>query len=764
LHVTALATALTRLISQTKAEKLTRRVELSLLQSRSTYSRSIYVRKMVRAPQSTVDVRIREPRAESRHFFGSRSRSKLELAGPARRTLPSKSLVCLQRVWFSPPEHLNWTEQLKLLTPGTPKTLALGMECSQQNIEAMAAMLGQTLNPDATARKAAEDFLAQNSGVPGFGLVLLQLLTMDSAPAHIRQAGAVTFKNYVKKGWQAPEDGDAPAGQLIPDGDRAQIKTNIVSLMLSVPTQVQKQLGEGLSLIASHDFPAKWQNLLPELIAQLGSSNPAAIDGVLQSVNSVCKRFRAAMKTDEAMEQFKYVLDTFQDAHLQIFTALVDQLPQKNAPGADAEGLKLTMSSIRVCLRIFLSLNSLDIPEFYEDHMDDWFGRFQGFLATDFACPAIAGDASDGRPSLVEQVQAAVCENLELYMQKYEEEFGKYLPTFVPLVWQLLVAKGSEARYDILVTTCIKFLTSVSMSVHHSVFENPATLEQICTHIVIPNIKFREEDEELFEDNPQEYIRQDIEGSDTDTRRRTACELVKGLRKYYEGPCTQIFGKHVTELLAQHAANPRANWQAKDAAVYIVTSLAVKTSTARDGTTSTNELVNIVDFFQTNILPELQSADAAHPILTADAIKFATTFRLQLPKASYGAIISALAPYLGNAACPAVTVSYIAHCLERLLTVRDQAPGGSKVGRVTKEEMAPALESLLGGFFGALDRDDMKENEYVMKAVMRLISFGKELLLPHVSLCMEKVSETQMAPVSPPAYLCLLSLSHLGMV
>ena len=35
-------------------------------------------------------------------------------------------------------------------------------------------------------------------------------------------------------------------------------------------------------------------------------------------------------------------------------------------------------------------LISLDLPEFYEDHMDDWFGSFQGFIATDFSCPAIA--------------------------------------------------------------------------------------------------------------------------------------------------------------------------------------------------------------------------------------------------------------------------------------------------------------------------------------------------------------------------------------
>ena len=604
-------------------------------------------------------------------------------------------------------------------------------------VQVMQQVLEQTLNPEATARKQAEEFLASNSGVAGYGLVLLQLLTMDSVPPHIRQAGAVTFKNYVKRGWQ-PSD-EVPTPQ-IPESDRTQIKTNIVTLMLSVPEQLQKLLGEGLSIIAEHDFPAKWQNLLPELIGQLASGNPATTFGVLQSINSVCRRFRAAMKSEEIMEQFKYVLDTFQETHLQVFVSLVEQLPAHNTPqGADA--LKSLMASVRVCLRVFLSLNSLDLPEFYEDHMDDWFERFKAFLAPEFSCPAIAGDDDDDKPSLVEEVQAAVCENLELYMQKYEEEFGKYLPTFVPLVWQLLVAKGSQARYDTLVTTCIKFLTSVSMSVHHSVFESPATLEQICTHIVIPNIKFREEDEELFEDDPQEYIRRDIEGSDTDTRRRVACELVKGLRKYYEGPVTEIFGKHVVELLAQHAASPATAWQAKDAAVYIVTSLAVKTSTAREGTTSTNELVNIVDFFQSNILPELQSAAAAHPILTADAIKFATTFRNQLPKESYAVIVGALAPFLADASCSAVTVSYIAHCIERLLTVRDRAADGSRTARLTKEDIAQWLSGLLTGLFTALDREDMAENEYVMKAIMRLISFGKELLMPHIELCMGKVSD-----------------------
>ena len=52
-------------------------------------------------------------------------------------------------------------------------------------------------------------------------------------------------------------------------------------------------------------------------------------------------------------------------------------------------------------------------------------------------------------------------------------------------------------------------------------------------------------DEELFEDNPEEYIRRDIEGSDVDTRRKAACDLVKALGKTYEEQISSSFSAYV---------------------------------------------------------------------------------------------------------------------------------------------------------------------------------------------------------------------------
>lgn len=109
---------------------------------------------------------------------------------------------------------------------------------------------------------------------------------------------------------------------------------------------------------------------------------------------------------------------------------------------------------------------------------------------------------------------------------------------------------------------------------------------------------FRDADLETFEDDAEEYIRRDIEGSDVDTRRRGACDLVRALCKFWEAEVTGVFSEYVNALLAEYAADPATNWQMKDAAIFLVTSLAVRSRTAASGTTATNELIDVVDFFQ----------------------------------------------------------------------------------------------------------------------------------------------------------------------
>lgn len=63
-------------------------------------------------------------------------------------------------------------------------------------------------------------------------------------------------------------------------------------------------------------------------------------------------------------------------------------------------------------------------------------------------------------------------------------------------------------------------------------------------------------DEELFDDNPVEFLRRDIEGSDNDTRRRVASDLVRGLARAYGEPLTRLCLEYVQRMLGEYAADP----------------------------------------------------------------------------------------------------------------------------------------------------------------------------------------------------------------
>jgi exportin-2 (importin alpha re-exporter) len=141
-------------------------------------------------------------------------------------------------------------------------------------------------------------------------------------------------------------------------------------------------------------------------------------------------------------------------------------------------------------------------------------------------------------------------------------------------------------------------------------------------------MEFRECDEELFEDTPDEYIRRDTEGSDQETRRRAACDFVRALSANFEEKITPIFSAYVKAMLDQYAADPNANWRRKNAALYLVTSLAAKGQTQKSGITKVNNLVDINAFFDQHVLPELQEeAIDQRPVVKADCLRCVMVFR-----------------------------------------------------------------------------------------------------------------------------------------
>nr|XP_010309948.1 PREDICTED: exportin-2 isoform X2 [Balearica regulorum gibbericeps] len=469
------------------------------------------------------------------------------------------------------------------------------------------------------------------------------------------------------------------------ESDRIAIKANIVPLMLSSPEQIQKQLSDAISIIGREDFPQKWPDLLTEMVNRFQSGDFHVINGVLRTAHSLFKRYRHEFKSNELWTEIKLVLDAFALPLTNLFKATIELC---STHANDASALKVLFSSLILIAKLFYSLNFQDLPEFFEDNMETWMTNFHTLLTLD----------------------------------------NKLLQTD-------------------LVSNAIQFLASVCERPHYKhLFEDQNTLTSICEKVIVPNMEFRAADEEAFEDNSEEYIRRDLEGSDIDTRRRAACDLVRGLCKFFEGPVTGIFSGYVNSMLQEYAKNPSVNWKHKDAAIYLVTSLASKAQTQKHGITQANELVNLTEFFVNHIQPDLKSASVNEfPVLKADGIKYIMIFRNQVPKEQLLISIPLLINHLQAESI--VVHTYAAHALERLFTMR----GTNNTTLITAAEMAPFVEVLLTNLFKALTLPGSSENEYIMKAIMRSFSLLQESIIPYIPSVITQLTQKLLAVSKNPS-------------
>jgi len=73
--------------------------------------------------------------------------------------------------------------------------------------------------------------------------------------------------------------------------------------------------------------------------------------------------------------------------------------------------------------------------------------------------------------------------------------------------------------------------------------------------IILPNISLTSDDIEEYQDDPDAFIRNDLEESDTETRRRQCMKFVQSLAKKYINEVNSLIRDFVTNLLADFSAN-----------------------------------------------------------------------------------------------------------------------------------------------------------------------------------------------------------------
>ncbi|KAG0369140.1 importin-alpha export receptor, partial [Gamsiella multidivaricata] len=489
------------------------------------------------------------------------------------------------------------------------------LEVNDASMQALASYLQKTLDP--STRHEAEQFLNKLQQSQNFGQLVLQLVATKSFDVNIRFAASLLFKNFVRRNWMNDDDGDSRISTV----DRDAIKSRIVDLMTISEARIQLQLSDAVTQIADSDFPQKWQGLIPELVSKLNPNDFVTNNGLLQTAHSIFQRWRPLYPSDNLYTEIKIALESFCEPYRQVFLA-TDAMIQANPQNVPQ--LKVLFETLYLLTEIYHDLNCHDIPEFFVTHLQEFLGLLHKYMI--YENPLLVGEDEDS-PGPVLQVKASICEVVELYSKRYEEDFTS-LPEFIQTSWSLLTTLGLEPRNDSLVSKAMSFLTSVVKNGRHrDMFSSNDVLSQLCEKVILPNMGLRESDEELFEDEPIEYIRRDLEGSDSETRRRAATELVRGLLDQYPKEVTAIISTYIQHYLQRYSSNVAQNWKDKDAAMFLLTSIAAKSVGSQFGARETNAEVNILDFFEKNVIPDLTApvSGAIHPILKVDAIKYLYT-------------------------------------------------------------------------------------------------------------------------------------------
>ena len=404
-------------------------------------------------------------------------------------------------------------------------------------------------------------------------------------------------------------------------------------------------------------------------------------------------------------------------------------------------------TQLNLMIKLFYDLSCHDLPPMFEDNISGIAQMLLKYLTYDNQLLYTDDDTEAG---LLEYVRAGIFEVLTLYVQKYLDAFGGLVGQFIQSSWSFLTTIGQETKYDILVSRALHFLTSVaSMPEHAASFQADETLGQLIEKVILPNVSLRESDEELFEDEPIEFIRRDLEGSDSETRRRAATDFLRRLTEKFEESVTKVTLKYTEHYLAEFAKDPTSNWKSKDTATYLFSAIAAKgVATSTHGVTATNNLVSITDFFSQNLASDLVTDAGIHPILKVDAIKYLYNFRSIITKDQWQGVLPILVNHLASSNY--VVYTYAAIALERVLVLTDAQ--GQPV--IAPTQITPLAKDLLEHIFKLIQSDPapqkVQENEFLMRCVMRVLVVIKEGVVPFADTVLERlITITQIIASNP---------------
>ena len=373
------------------------------------------------------------------------------------------------------------------------------------------SLFQHTLEPSPETRAQAENRLTELSTCPQFLPVLLQLVMSDSVHISIRQAAVIYFKNMVCKYWREhdPEVQQGEQKYVLPAEDKAFVRNNIVESIISASELIRVQLTVSIHEILSCDFPENWPDICPKINGYITSDNRATWLGSLLVLYQIVKKYE--FKRKEEREPIESVMQVFLPILQSRCTSLVKD---------DSVDSFLLITKI---FKIFNALIQLYLPLrlINQDNFPQWLGLFEIVLEKPVPAESLQVDEDDRAQLSWWKAKKWAVTVLYKVFERYgcpgseEKEYNAFADFYdkhhSEKVTGLMLKVLDQFRRKEYVAPRIlqQSLNYLSQGVYNARSWNVVKghFQEIFKEIVFPLMCHSDEDESMWLDDPQEYIR-----------------------------------------------------------------------------------------------------------------------------------------------------------------------------------------------------------------------------------------------------------------
>uniref|UniRef100_A0A915AS39 Importin N-terminal domain-containing protein n=1 Tax=Parascaris univalens TaxID=6257 RepID=A0A915AS39_PARUN len=360
-----------------------------------------------------------------------------------------------------------------------------------------------------TNQKEATVYLDHATKLMGFAPLLLQIIMDESVDCSARQAAVIYLKNVINRSWALDEEEKTSGTFVLPEQDKHIIREHIIDAIVASPEAIRVQLCTAVGTIMRHDFPKEWPHLPQKVTTLLHSVDGPSWLGALLVVRRLVKlyEYRRVREKKPLVETMTVLLPMLLD---RLVTLMAD---------TSQESCLLQ----KIILKIFYGLVqfSLNMEMLDMNALGQWMEQLRIVIERRVPPEVNAVEEDDRQRTVWWKCKKWASATTQRIFERYGSP-GQVESDYTQF------AENYMAHFAVpTVNTCLGVLDRyrngeyVSPRVLHSILQYVSTAvsqshtwkvikphcQEIVQTIIFPLMKHTDEDEELWSDSPEDYVR-----------------------------------------------------------------------------------------------------------------------------------------------------------------------------------------------------------------------------------------------------------------